>query len=187
MRRRLVTILAIIGAILFTAGTAFPCSVGRILTGVDIPTQMVSSATLILRVTAVEYATPFFADNGSRTRASSTKIRFKVEEVIKGTYSAKDLVLSGYLNSTDDWNDRSVPYDLVRPAGRHGDCFASTYRMGAQFLLALQKNSNSRPAPFSSDTEYTTDWYALGPVNEQLRSETDPWLVWVREQVARKK
>jgi len=30
---------------------------------------------------------------------------------------------------------------------------------------------------------YTVNWYALGPVNEQLRSPNDPWLVWVREQL----
>jgi hypothetical protein len=30
------------------------------------------------------------------------------------------------------------------------------------------------------------NWYALGPVNEQLRSATDPWLVWVKQQLAKK-
>jgi len=33
---------------------------------------------------------------------------------------------------------------------------------------------------------YTLGWYALGPVNEQLRSEDDPWVQWVREQVRAK-
>jgi hypothetical protein len=26
------------------------------------------------------------------------------------------------------------------------------------------------------------NWYALAPVNEQLHSDVDPWLLWVREQ-----
>jgi hypothetical protein len=29
---------------------------------------------------------------------------------------------------------------------------------------------------------YTVNWYALAPVNEQLHSINDPWLLWVREQ-----
>lgn len=31
--------------------------------------------------------------------------------------------------------------------------------------------------------EYTVNWYALGPVNEQLESASDPWLLWVRQRV----
>jgi hypothetical protein len=30
---------------------------------------------------------------------------------------------------------------------------------------------------------YTVNWYALGPVNEQLRSANDPWVQWVRQQI----
>jgi hypothetical protein len=33
------------------------------------------------------------------------------------------------------------------------------------------------------DGELTVYWYALGPVNEQLHSLDDPWLLWVRKQV----
>jgi hypothetical protein len=29
--------------------------------------------------------------------------------------------------------------------------------------------------------EYSPYWYALGPVNEQLHGERDPWVVWVKE------
>jgi hypothetical protein len=32
----------------------------------------------------------------------------------------------------------------------------------------------------------TPYWAALQPVNEQLRGAADPWLLWVREQVAAK-
>jgi hypothetical protein len=34
-----------------------------------------------------------------------------------------------------------------------------------------------------SKGEYTPYWGALQPVNEQLRSETDDWITWVRNQV----
>ena len=33
------------------------------------------------------------------------------------------------------------------------------------------------------DGEFTVYWYALGPVNEQLHSADDPWLLWVRKQI----
>jgi len=36
-----------------------------------------------------------------------------------------------------------------------------------------------------SDGSYTVNWYALGPVNEQLRGDGDAWLVWVRDQIAK--
>jgi hypothetical protein len=84
-----------------------------------------------------------------------------------------ELILPGYLMDRDDFNDHEAPYSFVRPNGRSGSCFANSYRSGAEFLLMLRK----RPSG-----DYTVNWYALGPVNEQLRSESDPWLLWVREQ-----
>src|SRR6266403_4197148 len=44
---------------------------------------------------------------------------------------------------------------------------------GGQFLLMLKKRG---------DGEFTADWYPLAPVNEQLHSVNDPWLLWVRKQ-----
>jgi hypothetical protein len=105
-----------------------------------------------------------------------------VESVVKGTYTAPDLVLPGYLNDQDDWNDQAVPYAQVRRNGQGGSCFANTYRQGAQFLLVMRRTGSVSSA-YSSNTEYTVNWYALGPVNEQLRSPEDPWLQWVRDQV----
>ncbi|MEX2261561.1 MAG: hypothetical protein WD696_06400 [Bryobacteraceae bacterium] len=46
----------------------------------------------------------------------------------------------------------------------------------APFLLFLKKTSTG---------EFTVNWYPLGPVNEQLRSDRDKWLLWVREQVGK--
>jgi hypothetical protein len=63
-----------------------------------------------------------------------------------------------------------VPYMFVRPLGRRGSCFANTYKEGAQFLLFLKKKGDL----------YTPNISALGPTNEQLHSDTDAWLLWVR-------
>jgi hypothetical protein len=187
MRLRLSTPLSIIVFIAFAAGTAFPCSVvriGDIPKGEDIPKEIVQNAALILRVTALEYTTPPANPRIRTTGVPDSKVRFRVEEIVKGAYDPKDVVLAGYLASQDDWNDRPVPYDFVRREGRHGSCFANMYREGGQFLLMLKRSTG--PGPFTSDTEMTVNWYALGPVNEQLRSAEDPWLLWVRKQVAAK-
>jgi hypothetical protein len=147
------------------------------------PTEMVAGAELIVRATAVEYTVP--PSGTSRTTGvPDSRIRFRVESVLKGTYQTSDLVLPGYLSNQDDWNDHPVPYSGVRKNGRRGSCFANTYRQGVQFLLVL-KLSGSVPSVFSSNTQYTVNWYPSGPVNEQLRSSEDPWLRWVREQAAR--
>ena len=85
--------------------------------------------------------------------------------------------MSGELVDQDDFNDHKVPYTFVRPDGRHGPCYAISYRVGAQYLLMLKMRA---------DGAYTVNWDSLGPVNEQLRSADDPWLVWVRKQTRRR-
>ena len=86
--------------------------------------------------------------------------------------------MPGYLVDTDDFNDQKPPYSFVRPNGRHGSCYANSYKTGAQFLLMLKK---------SKDGNLTVNWYPLGPVNEQLHSESDEWLDWVREKAAQRR
>jgi hypothetical protein len=49
--------------------------------------------------------------------------------------------LRGALVETDDFNDLQVPYKFVRPDGRSGSCFATSYREGAQYLLMLKKET----------------------------------------------
>jgi len=121
------------------AAPVFSCTVIRTATGIQIPMDMVSQAELILRVAAVDYASPP-PGNIRTTGVPDTKVRFTVMEVVKGTYDSREITLAGYLDSRDDWNDRPAPYDFVRPGGRRGSCFANTYRTGAQFLLVLKKN-----------------------------------------------
>lgn len=169
MRVRKLNKLLPVVAVALGAATAYPCSViGEISS-----TTMVREAEAIVRATAVEYTVrPTFRTTGP----PDSRIRFKINETIRGDIP-ESLVLPGYLSDRDDFNDQEPPYQFVRPGGRSGSCFANTYREGAEFLLFLKKTKAG---------DFTVNWYALGPVNEQLHGEKDPWLLWVRKQAAAK-
>jgi Gram-negative bacterial TonB protein C-terminal len=161
-------------ALLVTAAIVRPPSLSACSpVGPVVPEGVVASAELIVRATALGYArTP--ADLNVRTTGTpDSLVHFRIDEVVKGEHALAYLDLPGYLSTADDFNDRPVPYDFVRPGGRAGSCFANTYRERAEFLLLLKLR----------DTGYTVDWYALGPTNEQLHAADDPWLEWVRAQV----
>ena len=66
----------------------------------------------------------------------------------------------------------------MRLNGRHGSCFANTYKQGAEFLLFLKKSSEVKWPKVTTD--YTVDIAALAPVNEQLHSENDPWIFYIK-------
>lgn len=131
--------------------------------------ELFDKAELIVRATAVKYAKPPTHPNPLPDFPNST-IEFKVEEKLWGKKVPGKIILSGALNDTDDFNDVPVPYMFVRPLGRSGTCAASTYKEGAQFLLFLRKTKDGY-------TSYITE---LAPSNEQLRSDKDEWLIWVR-------
>ncbi|MGI8783918.1 MAG: hypothetical protein ACR2L2_09770 [Acidobacteriota bacterium] len=98
------------------------------------------------------------------------KVEFVVDEILKGSLQSRSLIIAGYLFGEDDYNDNPVPYGFVRKGGRGGSCFANGYRKEVGYLLFLKL----MPAGL------TPYWYALGPVNEQLRSPDDPWVWWVK-------
>ena len=163
------TLWVIVGVSLFT-GEARPCSVTGIISNVD----MVKAADAVVRGRAVEYARSpksLFRTTG----VPDSKVRFQVLENVRGLV-LKDVVLPGYLVSGDDYNDEDPPYSFVRPGGRAGNCFANSYRGGGEYLLFLKRTRTG---------ELTVNWAALAPVNEQLRSADDPWVVWVRAQAAK--
>ncbi len=62
---------------------------------------------------------------------------------------------------------RVLALTLAVPVG------AWQYRTGAQYLSMLGKEHTGG---------LTLERYPLAPVNEQLHSEDDPWLLWVRTQ-----
>jgi hypothetical protein len=111
-----------------------------------------------------------FSRAGNRSPRSVSKCLRPFAEA--SPQRSSEIILPGALSEGDDFNDQPVPYNFVRPGGRHGSCFAYYYRAGAEFLFMLKKQQTG---------EYTVYWYALGPVNEQLRSTDDPWLLWVRK------
>ena len=110
--------------------------------------------------------------------------RFGQLEVLKGVLPGESLRVSGILSDDDDLNEKSVPYSFVRPGGRHGNCFAMQYRVGAEYLLLLRpKNEPGAPVP----GPLTPYWAPLSPANEQLAGgAVDPWVAWVRARARRK-
>ena len=90
-------------------------------------------AAAILRVRAMDYA--ILPEGEFRYGA----VQFEVLEVIKGTYPQPFLRLPGQLEHYDGPNEGPVPYDFVRPGGRHGDCYAHDYKIGGEFLLLLRQ------------------------------------------------
>lgn len=167
-------LLLTMALLLATAGNAEPCQVMYPPSAVG----AIHGADLIVRAVNRGYLTtpPTPPDRGGWTLSPPlSPLQFDVVEVLKGAQTNTQVILDGYEAQTDDFNDRSVPYDFVRPGGRSGRCFANTYKVGAEYLLML------RYARSSGD--FTVDWYMLGAVNEQLRSEEDPWLLWVRDEL----
>ncbi len=146
------------------------CSIMKLTTS----EELVEQAYVIVQAKAVDYEKRPDDSDWSTDITSSPIIRFKVEEIIKGIKNIPNtLLINGYLNQYDDFNDHPPPYNFVRPNGRFGSCFANTYKQNASFLLFL-------------NNEYTPYWDSLTPVNEQLHSPPfdDKWLQWVKQRVA---
>jgi hypothetical protein len=140
--------------------------------GPVVPEDIVATADLIVRATAVGYSRAPARPEIRTTGTPDSVVHFRIEAIVKGRKSPSDIDLPGYLSTADDFNEQTVPYKFVRAGGRAGSCFANTYRQGAEFLLMLKFVEGA----------YTISWYALGPTNEQLHSAEDPWLKWVRTQ-----
>jgi hypothetical protein len=140
------------------------------------PAQLSTNADVIVRATALSYAKAPEGEYWTTGMPDST-VEFRVDEVLKGEKVSSSLIINGYLKDKNDFNDRPVPYDFIRPGGRAGSCIANSYKEGAEFLLFLKKKEE-RLTPY---------WAALTPTNEQLRSSDDPWLKWVRDFLQSKK
>ncbi|MGI9164907.1 MAG: hypothetical protein ACR2G5_00710 [Pyrinomonadaceae bacterium] len=131
---------------------------------------------MIVRATAVGYGDPPPPD--SRVRY----IEFRVEEVLKGKDVPNTFLIKGFLTEEDDFNDRPVPYDFVRPLGRGGSCAAHHYKEGAEFLLFLKRHA-SNEEDSRQWGEATPYWASMAATNEQLRSSEDAWLQWVKAEL----
>ena len=133
--------------------------------------EVVDSAQLIVRAKAVARDR---ASVRNRELGPVSRIRFEILDVYRGD-RPQQLGLRGDTASTDDYNELPVPYRLVRRAGQRGDCFASEYKLGAEYLLLLRHDRG----------ELTTRWWPLAPLNEQVRGSDDPWVLWVRRQMGK--
>ena len=163
----------LLGAVVLTT-PALPCSIEGSISNV----RLVKDADAIVLARAVEYSVPP-ANSGmtANTGVPDSRVRFKVLESLRGAITS-EVILPGYLSDTDDFNGDPPPYTFVRENGRHGSCFANTYRAGGQFLLFLRNTPTG---------EQTVNWYALAPVNEQIHPISDAWLSWVRDQIDKAK
>ena len=156
----------VLGLFLFTS-LGRTCSVVKLTTNLE----LVSGADAVVRAKAVEYFTPPVDPKLVTNGMPDSRVRFKVLEVIRGA-NTSEVVLPGNLVETNDFNDQQAPYTFVRPGGRSGSCFANSYRQGAEYLLFLKRTKTG---------ELSANWAALAPVNEQLHSADDPWLLWTRQ------
>ena len=169
MKTRTFGVMIVIAWMWAATGTAVACN-GPMVNNIKRTRQMLADADLILRVTAVAYSEGSAPGRGS----SWGKVRFSVEEVVKGRYSDREIILPGTLMPNDEWNLDDPPYINPRSSA-DSRCYTHFYRTAGQFLLMLKRKGNG----------YTTEWMPLSPVNEQLRSGRDPWLLWVRDEVKR--
>ena len=135
------------------------------------PPLLITRADVIVRATALRYIKTPREGLTDLDFSSEGNIQFKVEEVLKGVVMPATLTIEGLLSRFDDFNDRPVPYDMVRPGGRRGSCYVYTYKKDAEFLLFLRKEGD----------KLTPYWASMSPTNEQLRSPDDAWLKWVKE------
>jgi hypothetical protein len=135
------------------------------------PSVLITRADVIVRATALQYLKTPREEMVELDFSSDGNIQFKVEEVLKGEGMPATLTIEGLLSLVDDFNDHPVPYDMVRPGGRHGSCEVYIYKKDAEFLLFLRKEEG----------KLTPYWASESPTNEQLRSPDDAWLKCVKE------
>ena len=84
-------------------------------------------------------------------------IRFRPTEILRGPFPNREFWLQGDLVDGDDFNEDPVPYRVVRPAGQRGDCFASEYRLGGEYLFLLKKDivgPGIPPSPTAPPSRY---------------------------------
>lgn len=93
--------------------------------------------------------------------------------MLSGATEGGDLVFPGTIVEQSDFNEGSVPYQMVRPSGQRGDCYAREYRVDGEYLFLLRDDEGT----------LTPYWVPLAPTNEEIRGEDDPWVAWVRDRL----
>ena len=113
----------------------------------------------------------------------ATEVHFTVLEVLRGAPPA-ELTFTGELVDRDDYNERAVPYRMVRPSGQRGSCIAYEYKVGAEYLLILRTAPHVIPLIAEAEASRLNPYWApLAPLNEQIRGGGDPWVRWVKSNI----
>lgn len=176
--------LQFILASIFGLALALPSLACSTTEPVPSPNELVKSAEVIVRVRvrgiSPKPGTPEVAVVPPWAARYFTQVDAAVLEVLKGAFPSQTITFDGYAEERDDLNDRPVPYNFVRPGGRAGMCFALGYRQGGEYLLLLKRIR----APNAQGDVLTPYWSPVAPTNEQLVGPQDPWLRWVREELA---
>ena len=147
---RLIATLVFLSLLL--GSDAIACKVSHIATAREITRD--ASAILLVKVPDKKFE-------------EVSPIKMKVLAVLKGHFSNKTVVVPGQTARYHGPNDRTIPYDFVRPGGRFGNCFAEDYKPGGQFLLFLRNGE--------------VQWSSLAATNEEVSGLKDPWVVWVKQ------
>ena len=137
--------------------------------------NIVAESEVIVRATVLGPASSSAEDAGSRM----SLLAFAVDEVLRGGDVPDTLRFAGAIVPED-----SLPLDYEEdvPHRSHirrwgGDCMATTYQAGGQYLLLLKQSERSGTLdPY---------WEVLAPTNNQIRGADDRWVQWVRTELAR--
>ena len=108
-----------------------------------------------------------------RMRSDPGRVTLRVLDVLKGSHDRPFVTVPGQIRNYRSDPGRRPPYEQIDCMGRVpgcGSCFAQSYKDGAQYLLLLK-----------GGTPY---WSPLSPTNEEVSGPDDPWVVWVRRQLA---
>jgi len=99
-------------------------------------------------------------------------LEFEVVESIVGSFEPGDRLLTfGQVHFYFGASDGAIP--LVEPRGEPGACYATDYKLGATYALLLFGDVLHR--------------YSLVPVNEEVFSAVDPWVLWLRKEASQRR
>jgi hypothetical protein len=152
--------IALVLAFALGRADAMACSPDHI----DSPQQLVARADAIYRLRPESGAESLKVDPQRFYPWPNSQIRFRVVGVVKGP-ALSSIVLPGSFAKMRDPNDHPPPYRFVRPGGRGGNCYATSYLKGQEYLVFLKGKS--------------AYWSPLAPTGEEISGPKDPWLVWV--------
>lgn len=157
-------LLSIVAGVLLALGTPFAVAA---CTAFLRPVETIIRESEVVVRTDVVGAEPGY-------RGEPGHVTLRVLDVLKGPLAGVFITVPGRLADYRAPAGRHPPYaeiDCERRAPGCGSCFALTYKASGQYLLLLK-----------GGTPY---WAPLSPTNEEVSGPDDPWVTWVRRQLAR--